>query len=177
MFTPSTFANFLTGVRAIVAILLPLLGFLQGASGVNSAVYLMVVAWISDYFDGVTARSRPGHKPSWLGTHDLQVDMLVAMGLLLYLVQSRYVSLPLAFIYVLAWALIFSRVTMDKTTGSLLQAPIYGIFLWFAAQDAPRAVLLVPAWIIVVLSISWRRFVGQVLPEFFSGLAGLLRRH
>lgn len=177
MLTPSTFANFLTGVRAAVAVLLPLLGYLQGASGINSVVYLLVVSWISDYFDGVTARSRPGHRPSWLGAHDLQVDMLVSMGLLLYLVQSGYVSLPLAFVYVLVWMLVFSLYGVDKTKGALLQAPIYLYFVWLAFQDAPRAALLIPAWIVVVLSISWRRFAGQVLPEFFSGLAGLLRRH
>jgi len=176
MLTPSTFANILTGLRAVVALLLPVFGALQGREALASSVYLMLVAWVSDYFDGTLARRHSSHRPSWLGAHDLQVDLLVAMGLLLYLLQSGYVSTLFALGYVVAWMLALRRFGMDKTTGSLLQGPIYGIFLWIAAQDAPAAALWVPAWVVVVLSISWRRFLGQVLPEFFAGLGRLLRR-
>jgi len=169
-------ADLLTGLRASIAFSLPWLGYRLGAAALPLVVTLMLIGWISDYYDGVIARQSPNKTISWIGQHDLEVDMTASAGLLIYLLGAGFVSLGVAAIYVLVWAIIFIRYGFSKATGSLMQAPIYGRFLWVAGQLAPHAAVWVLVWVVANLLFTWRRFAYEVLPEFFVGLSKTLRK-
>lgn len=170
------FADLLTLLRASIALLLPWLGYRQGASSLPLAVYLMLIAWMSDFFDGAVARTQPETDISWLGKHDLQVDMGASAGLLLYLRGADFISTRFALGYVLVWTVIFWYYGFSKATGSLVQAPIYGGFLWVAGQMSPQASLWVLIWVSVLLLFTWRKFIYEVIPEFLGDMGEVLRR-
>lgn len=170
MLRAKVFADLLTGLRAGIALSLIWLGLNQGASALELAVFLILIGWISDYFDGALARRSAGPRSSWLGIHDLEVDMLAALGLLIYMAASGFISTALAYLYVLFWLFIFWRRGIDKAYGSLFQAPVYGYLLWLAYLRAPQALTWVLAWFVLNLAFTWRRFAIKVLPDFFAGL-------
>ncbi|MDA1329877.1 MAG: CDP-alcohol phosphatidyltransferase family protein [Chloroflexi bacterium] len=168
-------ANVLTGLRLSLALVLPILGASAGAGRLEIAVYLMLFAWMSDFFDGTVARQTERESSSWLGAHDLHVDMAVSAGLLLYMTQSHFVPAALAILYVLAWTIVFWRLGIEKASGSLVQALIYGWFLWVAGHEAPQAAIWVLVWMVILLAFTWRQFVGIVVPEFLGGMGKILR--
>jgi len=170
------FADLLTGMRALIAFSLPWIGYRLGARAVPLVVYLLLFGWISDYFDGVIARQSPGKETSWIGKHDLEVDIAVSGGLLIYLLAADFVSPLIASLYVLFWAFIFIVYGIGKASGSLVQAPVYGRFLWVAGHLAPQAAVWVLVWVVANLVFTWRRFAYEVLPEFFADLGKVLRR-
>jgi len=165
------FADLTTALRALVAVALVLLGFRAGPNLLQLAVLLMMVSWISDYLDGTLARANPQNPHSWLGDHDLQIDMSAAVGLLVYLVVSGLLAAWWGIIYFAFWTALFARYGVNNATGSAMQAPIYGYFLWVTARLAPQAFWWVAAWIAFLLIFEWRRFTQQVIPEFLGGLA------
>lgn len=169
-------ADLLTTIRLLCALLLAWLGFSLGSSALTPATFLLLTCWVTDFFDGNTARRNPRHVPSSLGAHDLEVDMSASAGALLFLVGAGYVSSTAALGYVLVWMLVFWRYGVSKPTGSLMQAPVYGWFLWVAAHGAPLAFRWVLAWFAVSLLFTWRKFVYQVIPEFLTGMGQILHR-
>lgn len=169
-------ADALTAVRGMIALALGLLGITQGIDGLYLAGWLQLVAWITDGLDGPLARNSSRQYHSWLGDHDLQVDMMVSAGLFIYLVTANLVTPIAAVSYLLIWAAIFARWGFSRPLGMLLQAPIYGRFIWVLVQAAPEVGYFALFWIITLLVVTWPRFPRQILPEFFSGIRAQLSR-
>ncbi len=176
MFAARHFADLLTGLRALIALSLPIIGFSRGASALPLVVYLVLIGWISDYFDGVIARRGDAIGESALGKRDLEIDVLVSLGLLIYLTLASFLPFIIALFYVLGGVTLLVRGSFDKTSGSLLQAPIYLYFLWLGTREAPQAAMWVLYWVVLNLSFTWRRFLYGVIPEFLGGFRDLLRR-
>jgi hypothetical protein len=57
----------------------------------------------------------------------------------------------------------------------LLQAPIYGWFIWVAVRDAPQAGLWLLVWIIAAVIITWPRFPRDIVPDFVGGIRSLVK--
>ncbi len=163
-------ADLLTFTRAILSIFLALLGLLRGAAALPIAAWLMIVAWISDSLDGPLARRNPVRRQSWIGDHDLEVDMLAASGLLIYMAAAGFVSPLLASLYALLWGAVFWRWGILRSLGMLYQAPIYGWFLYTALTLAPAAGFWMVGWILAVVVITWPRFPKEVVPGFLAGM-------
>lgn len=169
-------ADFLTSCRVALAIVLAWLGVSQGSAGLSLAVYLMLFSWTTDSLDGpIARRSRRGDQ-SWIGSHDLEVDMAVSLGLLIYLVISGLIEPAIAGSYLLIWAFFFWRWGVPRSLGMLVQAPIYGWFIWVAVRDARPAGQWLIVWIVAALIITWPRFPREVIPDFLSGMRTIWRR-
>lgn len=168
-------ADLITGARLLLGALLAGLGLARGAAALPTAVWLLLVNWTGDLVDGIIARSSRPFYHTWLGDHDLEVDMAVATALLAFLVGAGYVSPAVALLYLLAWLLLFSRVGLNRSLGMLAQAPVYGWFIWVAIREAPQTIRWLLAWIGLVIVITWPRFPKEVIPGFLAGL-GLARR-
>ncbi len=163
-------ADVITWARASLAVVLAWLGVAEGARALPLACWLMLVDWMGDLLDGPIARRSRAHYHTWIGEHDLQVDMAVAVGLLVYLVAGGLVDPRLAGVYVLVWALVFWRWGVPKSLGMLAQAPVYGWFLAVSVRDAPAAGLWLVGWILAVIVLTWPRFPREVIPGFLSGM-------
>ena len=96
----------------------------------------MIADWCGDMVDGPIARRSRVHYHTWIGDHDLQIDMTVSVGLLIYLLGAGYVSWWVGVIYLLGWALFFLRFGVIPAPGMLFQAPIYFWFILTALRDA-----------------------------------------
>ncbi len=56
----------------------------------------MIANWTGDLLDGRIARRSRMVDHTWIGDHDLEVDMAVSTGLLVYMQQSGFVNIWLA---------------------------------------------------------------------------------
>jgi len=170
-----TLADMLTGARFLLGPYLVWMGLRGGPEVVTAAVLTLLVAWITDVLDGPLARRDPRGIHSWIGDHDLQADMTVALGVWVYLALAGFLSTWLAVAYVLAAAAaLWHSGSLHLAWG--VQALPYGAMIWTAWQVAPPYGLLLVAWIGLVLVATWPRFPHRVLPEFLAGMRDLFKR-
>lgn len=162
-------ADLLTFILAFLVIPFILLGMTRGAMGLQAAVWLLLFAWLSDVLDGPIARRSRVKYSSWIGEHDLQADMAVSVGLLVYMLMAGYASWWVGTIYTLLWALILWRWNGCRSLGMLFQAPIYGWFLLVVLLNAPAYGLGMILWLVAIVVATWPRFHKEVVPDFLSG--------
>jgi phosphatidylserine synthase len=163
-------ADLITTARALLAFWLPWLGFNQGESSLEMAVWFLILNWTGDALDGTLARRSSRQYHTWIGDHDLEVDILVSFGLLLYMLSAGFVDLLLLGLYILVCALIFWRWGFHRSLGMLVQAPIYIWFIWVALQNVTTTGVWLIVWILAAMIITWPRFPNEVVPGFLTGM-------
>lgn len=164
-------ADLITASRALLAIFLIWLGSSLGARGLPLAVWVMVADWVGDAIDGPIARRSRVQYQTWIGDHDLEVDLAVSIGLLLYLLQAGYVTIWVFAGYIVLWGLyFFKQGGVPRSHGMLFQTPIYGWFAYIALRDAPQAGWAIPAFIVTVIVLTWPSFPKVVIPGFLAGI-------
>jgi cardiolipin synthase len=164
-------ADLITASRGLIAFLLVWLGSTQGAAGLSFAIWLMLADWVGDTIDGPISRRSSIKYQTWIGDHDLEIDMTVSIGLLIYLLQSGYLSIWVVVGYLLLWGLFFwQQNEIPRSYGMLFQTPIYGWFIYLALRDAPQTGWIILVFIVIVIALTWPRFPKTVIPGFFSGI-------
>jgi endonuclease/exonuclease/phosphatase family metal-dependent hydrolase/phosphatidylglycerophosphate synthase len=163
------FADLLTWLRAAAAVVVAALGLSHGRSSLGAATALLLFSWTSDAFDGAVGR-RSGTAPSWIGAHDLEVDIAVSAGLGVWLVGAGFVPWPLAVAYVLVWAGVFTWLGVQRSPGMLIQAPVYLGFILVALRDEPWAGASLVVWIAAAVAATWPRFPREIAPEWVGGM-------
>lgn len=170
MRTAKQVADAITLARGLIALGLVWLGLARPAQHLSMAVGLMILDWTGDNLDGAFARRAVRPTRTWIGDHDLEIDMLVSVGLLLYLVETGQVNLWLAVGYGLAWALAFWRLGIPRPLGMLFQAPIYAVFILLALIQAPVVGMWLVVWIAAAVAMTWPKFPREVVPGFIAGM-------
>ena len=163
-------ADLLTFTRGLLLVIFPWLAVTGGQENLSLAAMLLISNWTGDILDGTLARRSRIRYESWIGDHDLEIDMAVALGLLIYTMSAGFVQMGVGVIYILIWAMYFWRVGTPRTMGMLFQAPIYGWFIYVSLIYAPSAGLWLVAWIIAAIILTWPRFPREVVPGFLSGM-------
>lgn len=176
MLVAKQIADVITASRAIIAFIFVWLGVTQGELGHPLAVWLLIASWTTDILDGPLARYSRAPYQTWIGDLDLQVDMAVSAGLLLYIIFAGLVDPAIALGYVLLWLLIFFWMGVPRSMGMLVQAPIYGWFIWVSMRDVPDIGIWMIAWIAAAVVITWPRFITEVIPGFLTGFVDVIRR-
>jgi len=166
-------ADLITTLRGLLAVILAWLGRTRGRTGLSWAVWLLILSWTSDSLDGNLARRSRHRYATWIGDHDLEIDVAVSVGLLLFMIGAGLVDPLLAGFYVLAWLFIFWHWGWLRSLGMLVQAPIYGWFIWRALHDAPAAGWWLVGWIAVALIVTWPRFPNEIVPGFLNGMRAM----
>jgi phosphatidylserine synthase len=168
-------ADLLTLFRGVLAVALVWVGLSQGSEGLSLAVAFLLLAWTSDSLDGPLARRSSRRSSTWIGYHDLQFDMAVSGGLLIYLVLADFVTFPVALAYVSLWAFIFWRRGLSRSPAMLFQAPIYGWFISVALRYARPAGQWLIVWILGAVLLTWPRFPKAIIPDFLKGMQSMRR--
>jgi len=73
-------ADLITLTRALLLFVFAWLGLTTGAQALPLAALLLIYSWTSDLLDGSIARRSRVYYHSWLGDHDLEVDMAVSVN-------------------------------------------------------------------------------------------------
>jgi hypothetical protein len=146
------------------------LGLLAGKDTLPLVAWIMIADWCGDMVDGPIARRSRIYYHTWIGDHDLQIDMTVSVGLLIYMLGSGYVSWWVGVIYLLAWALFFSKFGVIPAPGMLFQAPIYFGFILITLRDATGLGVLIIVLILVAVILTWPKFPRVVVPDFMEGM-------
>ena len=162
-------ADLITLSRALLLFIFTWLGLTIGADALPLAALLLIYSWTSDLLDGPIARRSRVYYHSWLGDHDLEVDMAVATGVLIYLLAAGYVSLPLGILYAAIWVLVFWIWGLQRSPGMLYQAPIYAGLIFLSLRDAFYYGVVQVVWILAAVIFTWPRFPQEVIPGFLAG--------
>jgi len=163
-------ADLITSARVLIAVCLVWLGIVRGGAGLPLVAWMMIADWFGDMVDGRIARRSRVQYRTWIGDHDLEVDIAVSVGLLVYLLQAGFVSIWLAGGYVLLWSLFFWRQgQILRSLGMLFQAPIYGWFIWVALRNAPGAGWAIVIFLLSAIALTWPYFPKVMVAGFFAG--------
>lgn len=167
-------ADLLTASRVAIAAALLWLSRLAAADLLAVAAVLLLTAWITDTLDGPLAR-RSGGASTWIGDHDLEIDVLVSLGVLAYLAGAGFLSPVFALAYLALWGVTIWRWGWQRDPSMLFQAPIYLWFILVAMREVPTIGRWLIAYPLVAVVLTWPRFPRQIVPDFLAGMAELLR--
>ena len=163
-------ADLITYSRGLMALVLAGLGLLVGKDALPLTAWVMFADWCGDMADGPIARRSRVYYHSWIGDHDLQIDMTVSVGLLIFLLGAGYVSWWVGVLYLLAWALFFLRYGVIPAPGMLFQAPIYLWFIIITLREATGMGILIVVLILAAVILTWPKFPRVVVPGFLDGM-------
>jgi len=175
MFDLKNIADLVTSSRLLLSLGLIWIGWNQGAEGLGLAVYLMLVDWIGDILDGALARHSPTQKHTWIGDHDLEVDIAVSFGLLGYMLASGFLSWQIAAGYLLLCIVVVLLRGYGRSLGMLVQAPIYSGFIYLAIREPPYTGWLLVTFVLFLIVITWPRFPDEVVPGFLANIRGITK--
>jgi len=164
-------ADLITLSRASLVFVLAWIGLTRGADALPLAALLLIYSWTSDMLDGPIARRSRVYYHTWLGDHDLEVDMSVAVGVLVYLLASGYIGLTIGFVYLALWMLVFWRWGLQRSPGMLFQAPIYAVMIWISLGYAFYYGVVQVFLILAAVAVTWPRFPQEVVPGFLAGFS------
>lgn len=167
-------ADIITFLRSLLIIIFPWIALTEGSNSLPWAAALLTADWTADSLDGTLARHSSLKYHSWIGDHDLEVDMAVSLGLLLYLLISGFVKPTVAILYLLLWSFFFIRAGLPRSLGMLFQAPIYAWFIYMALLHHPLAGVLLCAWIMAAIVLTWPKAIDEIIPGFLAGMRQFL---
>jgi len=162
-------ADLITFLRLGIGVFLVYLGITQGQAALPLVVWLMLADWFGDFLDGNLARRSSRQYRSWIGNHDLQVDMSVATGLLLYFIAAHILPAWWGWFYLILWGALFLWLGIPSSLGMLYQTPIYGYILWLALTQLSPLGWWMVAYLVAIILITWPKFPKQVVPGFLYG--------
>jgi len=175
MFDAKLVADFITATRGMLGFVMIWLGFTRGAEALPIVVMLMLLDWTGDFVDGTIARRSRHPRRTWIGSSDIYVDLFVSIGLGIYLIEAGYIGFVIGFWYILGWILILWRFGLDKNLLMLAQTPIYLWFIITTLRVIPESGYWLVVWVLIALTINWKRFSQDIVPKFISGIASMLR--
>jgi hypothetical protein len=173
MFDAKLLADLITVTRGSLGLIMVWLGMTRGERALPIVIPMMILCWSGDFFDGMLARhSRPPRK-TFIGNHDVQIDLFVSICLGLYMVFTELIDTSIGVWYFMGWAVIFWRFGMDRNLLMLAQTPIYLCFILIGLRDYPLLGSLMVIWVMLTTAILWRRFSQEVVPHFIEGMKSL----
>lgn len=169
--------DLITASRGVLGLIIVCLGIVQGKDALSVIVFLMLLDWTGDFFDGSIAKRSHHPRNTWIGSSDIYVDLLVSIGLGIYLINSGYVGFVMGLWYTLGWIIILWRFGPDKNLIMLAQTPIYLWFIIVTLRVVPQSGIWLVIWVLIALTINWKRFSQDIVPKFLHGIASMLRGH
>jgi hypothetical protein len=166
-------ADLLTVCRVVLSLLIILLGIQSELETLPQVVLVLIIAWLTDLFDGPLARQDTHHPVTIIGEHDAEADLTTSIGVTVYLALAGYIPAAGALIFLL----ILTRVWFwhSHQLAWPLYALPYALLLVLAFQEAPAYGRLMGAYVLTMLVISWPRLNDEFLPEFFEALESIRR--
>jgi phosphatidylglycerophosphate synthase len=157
-------SNILTRIPDLLTLSRAGLGFaLAGTAVIGDSVtiwrdvWLLVLAWTTDIFDGHLARAFRVSGKSWLGSKDVFIDMFFSTTVLFYLTVTGLLPAVLALVYLAVWAGLFLKWGFLPMLAQVFQNPIYAAFVYFAVVAQPLIIIGLMLWALMSMIFFWRR--------------------
>jgi hypothetical protein len=173
VFDAKLLADFITSMRCFLGFVLAWLGLSCRKDALSLATIILLLDWTGDFFDGRIARLTSKPRTTWIGNHDLQVDLFFSLGLGIYLVGSGYVTNIVAICYLVFWGLVLWRWGFDRNLLMLVQAPIYLANIFIVLLEQASLGIWLVAWVLGMLTINWKKFSSEIVPHFIQGIQTL----
>ncbi|GAB4516430.1 MAG: CDP-alcohol phosphatidyltransferase family protein [Anaerolineae bacterium] len=174
MVTAKTLADTLTGLRVLIGAWLIWLGVTAGPEAAGLACLGLLLAWASDLLDGPLARRDPRQIRTWIGDHDLAVDVWASFGVWVYLAAAHFIATTIAVVYVVVVAIGLWR-SHSVHLAWAVQAVPYAAMIRVGVQYAPPYGLALIIWVLTTVIVTWPRFPRETVPQFLAGMRALLR--
>lgn len=161
-------ADLLTLSRVVLSLLIILLGTQAKFVTLPQVVLVVLVAWLTDLFDGPLARQDTHHPITIIGEHDAEADLTTSIGVTVYLALAGYIPAAgaLIFLLILTWVWFWHS---HQLAWPLYALP-YAFLLILALHETPAYGRLMGTYILAMLVISWPRLNSEFLPEFFEAV-------
>lgn len=172
MVTTKTLADLLTTARFGLAWIILWLGMTHGAEALPTTMMILILAWLTDVLDGPLARRDPSGRRTWIGDHDLETDMSVALAVLAYLALSGYVAPKVALGYCLICAILLVRFRSVQLAWAVQALPYAGI-VYTALRNAQLHGLVAVGYIALIVLATWPRAIKVTIPQFLQGMRNL----
>lgn len=150
-------ADLFTLLRLALGLGLISSGVVDGTANLAQDIWMLVMAWSTDMVDGRISRSMNTNGKTWLGKHDVYVDMFVSIAVLIYLAVTSLLPLWLMFAYLLVWGALILKWGLPPIFAQIFQNPIYAYFLVVTMLKAPWVLPWLLLWGLVALIFFWRR--------------------
>jgi phosphatidylglycerophosphate synthase len=155
-------ADLLTGLRFVLASLIAWTAWTSSPeAGIGTLVLLTTLAWTSDILDGPLARRAAENRQSWLGAHDLEADLSVALALAVSLAVWRAAPTALLVVTLLAstfgWLALHSLAPIQLGMGL-----IYGLSIFMVWGREPILGAAMLGWIGAAILLNPSRAHTQV---------------
>lgn len=167
-------ADLFTLSRLALATAIIWIGVVEGRASLPLAVYLVLIGWMTDFFDGRLARRSRVFYSTWVGDHDLEADILLAGSVFIYMLAVGQIDSWFGLIAVVVTVVAFVHWGVLRVLGMLVQALTYGWFILVALRDAPEAGRWLLVYCVIFALLAWQRLREEQIPAFFSGLQQLL---
>ena len=162
--------DFFTSLRIILGFILIGSGIANGAAAIAEDIWLLVASWSTDMVDGRLSRSLKTHGKTWLGRHDVYIDMFVSLAVLAYLTVTAILPLWIVLVYLLVWGAIFARFGRKEMFAQVFQNPIYLAFVVFTVIAQPAVLPWLLLWAFAAFIFFYKRMF-ELLRNLYGAVA------
>lgn len=166
-------ADLLTLFRFVLGLALAVVGFFLSKDGLQLAVLLVLISWLTDILDGRLARRDSEARNTWLGDHEAEADLSTSLGVAVYLVFSGYFPIWMGVIIVFVLPAVW-LLHSYQLAWPLYALPYVGLLI-VCFETRPVLAWLMIIYLIITFMIQYPRLFGEHLPEFFESLRSLRR--
>ena len=149
-------ADIFTAVRLVFAAFIVYAGLQYGVQAFGAVAAVFLLGWTLDTLDGHLARADTKRSPSWLGSHEREVDAVMVVAGFVYLTLIGIVPAWLSIGYLALATLLLIRFR-SKAVLTLLEAPLVLLMVATAFVLEPLWGWLYVAWGLGALLLDWRR--------------------
>lgn len=159
--------DFFTSLRIILGFILIGSGIVNGAVAIAEDIWLLVASWSTDMVDGRLSRTLKTHGKTWLGRHDVYIDMFVSLAVLAYMTVTAVLPLWIVLVYLLVWGAIFARWGLKEMFAQIFQNPIYLAFVVFTVIAQPAVLPWLLLWAFAAFIFFYKRMF-ELLRNVFN---------
>jgi len=166
-------ADTLTWLRLLLGPGLAVVGIFGGAQALPLAAALLIAGWATDGLDGPLAR-KAAQPQTWIGHHDLLVDVSFSLGVWLYLSFANWVHPLLAVLQLAVMALTLWLVPSEPM-GWAVQGVPYVFMGLLTLRELPLLGWIMVAYAVGITAVTWPR-IPQRAVVLLRALCRVFRR-
>jgi len=149
-------ADFFTAVRLVFAAFIVYAGLQYGVQAFGAVAAVFLLGWTLDTLDGHLARADTSHPPSWIGSHEREVDAVMVVAGFIYLTLIGIVPVWACISYLAVSTVLLVRFRSAAVL-TVLEVPLVVLVVVTAFRLEPLWGWLYVAWGLGAMILDRRR--------------------